>query len=87
MLAAHGLAGLTGVLFIGFFAQRAWNGISNGLIYGHTGQLGWQAIAVLAAPIIRGRGLTRARGCTGRAAWSPCRTLGTFQTTFVRRSF
>ena len=29
-------------------------------------------IAVPAAPIIRGRGLTRARGCTGRAAWSPC---------------
>ncbi len=50
VLAAHGLAGLTGVLFIGFFAQRSWNGVANGLIYGHPGQLGWQALAVLAGP-------------------------------------
>lgn len=27
MLAAHGLAGMTGMLFIGFFAQESWNGI------------------------------------------------------------
>ncbi len=50
VLAAHGLAGLTGILFIGFFAQRSWNGVSNGLVYGHPGQLLWQAIAVLVAP-------------------------------------
>src|SRR5947209_6167882 len=50
VLAAHGLAGLTGILFIGFFAQRSWNGVSNGLVYGHPGQLGWQAMAVLVAP-------------------------------------
>ncbi len=50
VLAAHGLAGLTGILFIGFFAQRAWNGVSNGLAFGHPGQLGWQALAALAAP-------------------------------------
>ncbi|MGI8904231.1 MAG: ammonium transporter [Solirubrobacteraceae bacterium] len=50
VLAAHGLAGLTGILFIGFFAQRSWNGVANGLLYGHPGQLGWQAVAVLAAP-------------------------------------
>lgn len=50
VFAAHGLAGLTGILFIGFFAQRAWNGISNGILYGHPSQLLWQAIAVLAAP-------------------------------------
>jgi Amt family ammonium transporter len=50
VLAAHGLAGLTGILFIGFFARLAWNGISNGLLYGHPGQLGWQALAALAAP-------------------------------------
>jgi Amt family ammonium transporter len=50
VLAAHGLAGLTGILFIGFFAQRKWNGVSSGLLFGHAGQLGWQAIAALAAP-------------------------------------
>ncbi len=50
VLAAHGVAGLTGILFIGFFAQMKWNGVSNGLVYGDAGQLGWQAIAALAAP-------------------------------------
>jgi Amt family ammonium transporter len=50
VLAAHGLAGLTGILFIGFFAQLAWNGVSNGLIYGHPAQLGWQAIAAVVGP-------------------------------------
>ncbi len=50
VLAAHGLAGLTGILFIGFFAQLSWNGMSNGLLYGNPSQLGWQAIAALAGP-------------------------------------
>jgi Amt family ammonium transporter len=50
VLAAHGLAGLTGIVFIGFFAQRNWNGVSSGLLFGHAGQLGWQVIAALAAP-------------------------------------
>ena len=50
VLAAHGLAGLTGIVFIGFFAQLSWNGASNGLFYGDAGQLGWQAVAAIAAP-------------------------------------
>ena len=50
VLAAHGLAGLTGILFIGFFAQLSWNGVSNGLLYGNPHQLLWQAIAALAGP-------------------------------------
>jgi Amt family ammonium transporter len=50
VLAAHGLAGFTGILFIGFFAQHAWNGVSNGLFFGHPGQLGWQALAALVGP-------------------------------------
>jgi Amt family ammonium transporter len=50
VLAAHGLAGLTGILFIGVFAQKAWNGLSDGLAYGNAGQLADQAMAVLAAP-------------------------------------
>jgi Amt family ammonium transporter len=50
VLAAHGVGGITGILFIGFFAQRSWNGVANGLIFGHLGQLGWQALAAVAAP-------------------------------------
>jgi len=50
VLAAHGLAGLTGILFIGFFAQLSWNGVSNGFVYGDLGQLGWQVMAAVAAP-------------------------------------
>jgi ammonium transporter, Amt family len=51
VLAAHGLAGLTGILFIGFFAQEAWNGIADGFVYGNLAQLGHQAVAVLVAPV------------------------------------
>jgi Amt family ammonium transporter len=51
VLAAHGIAGLTGMLFIGFFAQQSWNGISDGLFFGDAAQLGWQALAVLVAPL------------------------------------
>jgi Amt family ammonium transporter len=50
VLAAHGLAGFTGILFIGFFAQLSWSGASNGLLFGHAGQLGWQALAALTGP-------------------------------------
>jgi Amt family ammonium transporter len=51
VLAAHGIAGFTGILFIGFFAQKGWNGISDGLVYGNAAQLGDQALAALAAPV------------------------------------
>ena len=50
VLAAHGTAGLIGILFIGFFAQEAWNGVSDGLFYGNAAQLWDQVLAVLAAP-------------------------------------
>ncbi len=50
VLAAHGTAGLTGILFLGFVAQLSWNGVSNGLLYGNPRQLAWQAIAGLAGP-------------------------------------
>jgi ammonium transporter, Amt family len=51
VLAAHGIAGLTGILFIGFFAQEAWNGVSDGLLFGNAAQLGWQALAAVATPL------------------------------------
>jgi Amt family ammonium transporter len=50
VLAAHGVAGFTGILFIGFAAQASWNGVSDGLFYGNLSQLGDQALAALAAP-------------------------------------
>ncbi len=50
VLAAHGIAGFTGILFIGFFAEEAWNGISDGLLYGNADQLLDQALAAAAAP-------------------------------------
>jgi Amt family ammonium transporter len=51
VLAAHGMAGFFGILFIGFFAEAAWNGVSDGLFYGNAAQLGDQALAALAAPV------------------------------------
>jgi Amt family ammonium transporter len=50
VLAAHGLAGFTGILFIGFFAQRSWNGVRNGLLFGDPALLGHQALADLVGP-------------------------------------
>jgi ammonium transporter, Amt family len=51
VLAAHGVAGLTGILFIGLVAQFAWNGASDGLLYGEGALLGDQALAALVAPL------------------------------------
>jgi len=51
VLAAHGVAGFTGILFIGFFAQLSWNGLSDGLFYGNAAQLWDQTMAALAAPV------------------------------------
>jgi ammonium transporter, Amt family len=51
VLAAHGMAGLFGILFIGFFAHEFWNDTADGLIFGNAGQLGLQAIAAVATPI------------------------------------
>jgi ammonium transporter, Amt family len=51
VLAAHGIAGMTGILFIGFFAQTSWNDVSDGLLYGNPGQLLDQATAAVATPI------------------------------------
>jgi Amt family ammonium transporter len=49
VLAAHGIAGFTGILFIGFFAQVSWGG-ADGLFYGNAEQLWDQVKAAVAAP-------------------------------------
>jgi Amt family ammonium transporter len=53
VLAAHGISGFVGILFIGFFASIGWNGLTSGdgLFYGDAGQLWDQTQAVLAAPV------------------------------------
>ncbi|MGH2955993.1 MAG: ammonium transporter [Solirubrobacterales bacterium] len=51
VLAVHGLAGFIGILAIGFVAQEAWNGVSDGLFYGNAAQLGDQALAAAATPV------------------------------------
>ncbi len=51
VLAAHGLSGFFGILFIGFFAQFSWNQISDGLLFGDPGQLWDQVQAAFAAPL------------------------------------
>ncbi len=50
VLAAHGTAGIVGMLFIGFVAQAGWNGVADGLLYGNPAQLWDQALAILIAP-------------------------------------
>jgi Amt family ammonium transporter len=50
VLAAHGIAGFTGILFIGLVAQQSWNGVADGLFYGDAGQFVSQAVAAAAAP-------------------------------------
>jgi Amt family ammonium transporter len=51
VLSAHGIAGFTGILLIGFFAQADWNGVADGLFYGESTLLGDQALAALVAPL------------------------------------
>ncbi|MGE3233841.1 MAG: ammonium transporter [Thermoleophilia bacterium] len=50
VLAAHGIAGFLGIIFIGFVAQADWNGVADGLFYGNPGQLLDQLVAAAAAP-------------------------------------
>lgn len=52
VLAAHGIAGLTGIVFLGLVAQAGWNGgLGDGLLYGDADQFLWQLIAAGAAPV------------------------------------
>ena len=49
VVAAHGVGGTVGALLTGVFAQKALNGVADGLLFGNPGQLGIQVVAVLAA--------------------------------------
>ncbi len=49
VVAAHGLGGTVGALLTGVFAQKALNGVADGLLFGNPRQLLIQAVAVGAA--------------------------------------
>jgi Amt family ammonium transporter len=49
VVAAHGVGGTVGALLTGVFAQKALNGVADGVLFGNPAQLGIQAVAVLAA--------------------------------------
>jgi Amt family ammonium transporter len=56
VLAAHGVGGMTGALLTGVLAQKSWNGIADGALFGNLPQLGIQAVAVLATIVYCGVG-------------------------------
>jgi Amt family ammonium transporter len=54
VVAAHGLGGTVGALLTGVFAEKAWNGTVDGLLFGNPAQLAIQAAAVAAAMVYSG---------------------------------
>ena len=49
VVAAHGLGGTVGAILTGVFAQKALNGVADGLLFGNPAQVGIQVVAVLSA--------------------------------------
>jgi ammonium transporter, Amt family len=47
VISAHGVGGVVGALLTGVFAQKSWNGIADGALFGNLSQLGIQFVAVL----------------------------------------
>jgi Amt family ammonium transporter len=54
VVAAHGVGGTVGALLTGVFAQKSFNGVQDGLLFGNPGQLAIQGAAVLAAIVYSG---------------------------------
>jgi Amt family ammonium transporter len=54
VLAAHGVGGVVGALLTGVFADKTWNGMASGLLFGNPRQLALQAVAVLATIVYSG---------------------------------
>ncbi|MCX7622251.1 MAG: ammonium transporter [Thermomicrobium sp.] len=48
VFAAHGVGGLSGALLTGVFAQKSWNGVADGLLFGNPMQVVIQVVAILA---------------------------------------
>ena len=56
VVAAHGVGGTVGALLTGVFAQKTFNTVADGLLFGNPGQVGIQATAVAAAIVWSGVG-------------------------------
>jgi Amt family ammonium transporter len=54
VVAAHGVGGTVGALLTGVFAQKALNGVADGVLFGNPAQLGIQAMAVAATIVYSG---------------------------------
>src|SRR5262249_20839665 len=52
VVAAHGLGGTVGALLTGVLAQKSWNEVADGALFGNPRQLGIQAIGVLATAVV-----------------------------------
>lgn len=56
VVAAHGLGGTVGALLTGVFAEKAWNGTADGLLFGNVRQFAIQLLAVLVTIAFSGIG-------------------------------
>jgi Amt family ammonium transporter len=54
VVAAHGVGGTVGALLTGLFAEKSWNGVADGALFGNPRQLLIQATAVVAVMIYSG---------------------------------
>jgi Amt family ammonium transporter len=48
VLSAHGVGGIVGALLTGILAEKKWNGVVDGALFGNPKQLGIQVIAIVA---------------------------------------
>ena len=54
VLSAHGVGGIVGALLTGILAEKKWNGVADGALFGNPRQLGIQVIAVVATILFSG---------------------------------
>jgi Amt family ammonium transporter len=54
VVAAHGVGGTVGALLTGLFAEKSWNGVADGALFGNPKQLLIQATAVVAVMVYSG---------------------------------
>ena len=54
VVAAHGVGGTVGALLTGILAEKSWNGVADGALFGNVRQLGVQSAAVVATILYSG---------------------------------
>jgi Amt family ammonium transporter len=48
VVSAHGIGGITGAILTGVFAEKTWNGVQDGALFGNVALVWYQLVAVLA---------------------------------------